>query len=82
MLAVINNSQVMPESNPTQARPRWMRSNCRSSAGCAPAPSNQGLNTQAPNINNTTIKCTKRHSTSRVAMGYWPTLKLYSPLLL
>jgi hypothetical protein len=82
MLALINSSHTTPDTNASHANPWVMRDSWRSSTGCGPAPSSQGLNTQAPNINSTTMKCRKRHSTSRVAMDYWPTLKLYSPLLL
>ncbi len=82
MLTVISSNQATPEPSPSQASARLIRSTCRSSAGCGALPISQGLNTQAPNINKTTMKCRKRHSTSSVAIGYWPTLKLYSPLLL
>ncbi|KWV84814.1 hypothetical protein PFLmoz3_05528 [Pseudomonas fluorescens] len=34
MLAVINSNHTTPVSSPKPARPRVMRSNCRSSVGC------------------------------------------------
>ena len=76
-LATTSASPSADTSSPSAARiavsQRARHASCRSSAG-AGALSNRGRNSQAPNSINTTLKCTKRHSTSASLMNYWPTL--------
>lgn len=74
MLAVTSNSQPTPLASATNASQRLTQASAGSSVESRR--NSNGLNTQAPNSNSTTVKCRKRHSTIALVMYYWSTLKL------